>query len=1402
MTLLPFASRSLAQRGSLAGAVAAVVFVAGIANPPSASAANLGPTIVGQITTSSAADFDRDPDAAKRAAGGLTTAEKEALEAKLPVGLPGQDQFYSGKPIAFGETPSLRELIKAHPEYVRAVAKGDQEREGELVENNRVRFTIPGRGAGAGNGRFTDPLAGLASPGNEPQVMPTPSLTFPGINSTQSACGCTPPDTNGDVGPNHYVQSVNTKFAVYDKAGATLLAPALQSSALFAGLPAGSKCRTTDSGDPVVMYDSMADRWLVSQFEVSGTPGHQCIAISKTPDPTGAYYAYEFVNPDSNFHDYPHYGVWPDGYYMTDNLFNAAGTAFVGAGVFAFDRVKMLAGDPTAGFVYKLEPFDGTNNIGGQLPTHAIGLIPPPAGLPNRIMQFLADEYGDAIDGIRTWEFVPNYATPASSTFTQKTDVALAAFDARGYTDGTIRNYNEQSGTTNGLDAINDRLMFRLSYRNLGSYATPTNSWTGNFTVNVSGVAPTTVPSTYQSAIRWFELRSSDNTSTMTVRDQGTQNAAPGNGSTGVNNWMGSIAQDSQGNIALGFTQSSSTTFPSIVVAGRTNAAPSGTLNEGEATFFASTGSQTSGGNRWGDYSAMSIDPVDDCTFWYTQEYYATTSTGSWQTRIGKFAFPSCTPPQRGFLAASITNCASGLPLAGATVTATGGYFRTTNAGGTLPSNIGLSPGTYSATASFPGYASSTNNSLVITNAGTTTFSTCLVGTPTMNAANPVTISAESIVPANGAIDPAETVTVSLPLKNVGGGNTTNLVATLQATGGVNSPSGPQTYGVVNAGGANVAKDFTFTASGTCGGTVTMTLALQDGATNLGTVTFTAQLGATQVTTYLNEKFDSVAAPALPAGWTSATVSGTLPPWVSSTTTPNSAPNDLFVQDITSAAESQLTSPVIAIGAGGGQVSFQNLFNMETGSASGFDGTVLEISTDGGTTFSDITAGGNAFLTGGYNKTLSTGFSNPLGGRQAWSGLSGGTGAAPTYIVSSINLPAAAAGQNIKLRWRTGTDSSAVASGAAGVRIDDLVVAKSSVVCASAPNTAPTVSAPALQNILEDGNTGALAVTVGDTETAAGSLVLTGSSSNTTLVPNANIVFGGSGANRTVTVTPVANLSGSAVITLTVTDAGALTGTSTFTVNVAAVNDQPSFTVSGNRSHVAGTTGLQTVAGFVTGTNFGPNETGQAVQAYNVTEASDPGNIVSGAAIATDGTLTYTLSGTGGVATINATLQDNGGTTNGGVDTSAVVSFTITVAPGADLAVSISNGQSVALLGSTTSYTIVVSNAGPNTATAATLTTSLPAELTGVTWTCTAVVPVTCANASGNGSISESVTLASGQSITYTVTGTVGGTLGNNLATSAAIAAPGSVAELNSANNSNTDTDLIVGSDIFKDGFE
>jgi hypothetical protein len=452
-------------------------------------------------------------------------------------------------------------------------------------------------------------------------AMPSTSTNFEGINNIDLVL---PPDTNGDVGPNNYVQWVNLHYQVFDRTGASLLGPS-PGNTLWSGF--GGVCQNFNQGDPVVRYDRMANRWVFTQFAFSvrgGAPAPpyvQCFAVSTTGDPTGAYYRYAWSISSTYFPDYPKLAVWPDAYYMTVNYFS--GNTFVGGGALAFDRAKMLNGQAATAIGFG--PLGAA--YGGSLPSDLDGSILPPSGSPN---YFGAIDTNVSPSGstFQIWKFHVDFATPTNSTFgttTSHTPNFNLPVDTYFWNMCSgLRSCIPQPGTSAGLDAISDRLMNRLQYRR---FSDGHESLVANHTVGVGS-------SNDQAAIRWYEIRNLS--STPTIYQQGTY--APGTDSR----WVGSIAMDQAGDIALGYSVSSSNVSPSIRYAGRLAGDPLGTLPQSEATLIAGSGSQTASQSRWGDYSMMAVDPTDDCTFWYTQEYYAATSTAGWQTRVGSFKFPNC----------------------------------------------------------------------------------------------------------------------------------------------------------------------------------------------------------------------------------------------------------------------------------------------------------------------------------------------------------------------------------------------------------------------------------------------------------------------------------------------------------------------------------------------------------------------------------------------------------------------------------------------------------------------------------------------------------------------------------------------------------------------------------------
>jgi hypothetical protein len=842
-------------------------------------------------------------------------------------------------------------------------------------EDETIRQEAPGTGSGGPDG---------ALQANPPfEAMPAPTSSFDGVSNDDNATAfgfrISPPDTDGAVGPNHYVQAVNLLVAIYDKSG-TLLVPKFKMSALFASL--GAPCGTEDDGDPIVLYDRLADRWLVSQFVLPNYPNgpfYQEIAISQTGDPTGAYYIYCFLVHATKMNDYPHFGIWPDGYYMTCHQFNPN---YAGQGVWCFDRLKMLAGDPTATFVYfdlnSLDP-----GIGGMLPGDADGYIPPPVGAPDIFAYPIATEWGDAIDGMRLFNFHVDWAVPANSTFTERAEspIAVAAYDPRNPSGRKDVNQPPPATNNSRVDSISDRLMHRLQYRNFGS----TESL-----IACQSVDALAYPS-YRAAVRYCQMKNASLGGAFSAAEQATFSPDTDH------RWMGSAACDWQGNLAVGYSVSSTTTFPSVRYAGRLVSDPANQLTQGEATLVSGSGVQRdTSNNRWGDYSALTMDPTDDATFWYTQEYYTAasqgTSTVGWLTRIGSFKFLGVPASPRGTVTAHVTNCVTGLPIQHVIITTPEGYFGATDAAGNAV--LTMAPGSYTVTASKSTYLAPVSLSGTVVDGANTVLNFCLQPTVPLMTVGPSSLVAEACVPPNGVIDPNEQVTVSFCVNNIGSAPTINLVGTLQATGGVVNPGAPATFGVVAGEGGQGCASLTFAADYTlaCRSTLTATIHLQDGALDLGNVVYTFTLGTLGApATLMTQNFDGVTAPALPAGWTSTLVSGSGGVWVTKVGTAHpsgyaahSASNLVYFNSwtVSSGTSARLAygTPFDFTAPGGYSLSF---WMFHDGQYNNPDVVQAQVSTDGGTTWQNVGAAVPRFVSGTYawqKHTIDlTGFTGPLG---------------------------------------------------------------------------------------------------------------------------------------------------------------------------------------------------------------------------------------------------------------------------------------------------------------------------------------------------------------------------------------------------------------------------------------
>jgi hypothetical protein len=456
-----------------------------------------------------------------------------------------------------------------------------------------------------------DPLAGPngVSGGSSPGLL----VNFAGMDQSAGelvpTVGVSPPDTMGAVGPRHFVQMVNLSIAVYDKQGQVVVPPR-KTSELWRGLPApgappAPSCVAKDFGDPVVLFDELAQRWLISQFEF---PEQSiCVAISQTDDPTGSYWLYGFTVEE--FPDYFKFAAWPDAYYMGSNEGSYA--------AYAFDRTAMLAGQPA-----RYARVAGETNF--LLPADFDGTLPPPAASPGLFFTYKDSAYpdhGGARDRLELFAFTVDFSALPLPTgnFDRIAEIPIARFD---YTVCGFFNLScvPQQGTTTKVDAVSEWPMFRFVYRNFGAHQT----LAGNFTVPVA--------SNTQGAPRWFELRSASGDGWFLFQE-GTY--AP----DGLSRFMGSLGMDRDGNIALGYSVSGKSLLPSIRYTTRLRDDPPGTLRQ-EASILEGLGYQE-GGERWGDYAAMSVDPVDDCTFWFTT-MHAPQNSGFWATQIAAFRIPGC----------------------------------------------------------------------------------------------------------------------------------------------------------------------------------------------------------------------------------------------------------------------------------------------------------------------------------------------------------------------------------------------------------------------------------------------------------------------------------------------------------------------------------------------------------------------------------------------------------------------------------------------------------------------------------------------------------------------------------------------------------------------------------------
>jgi FG-GAP-like repeat len=564
---------------------------------------------------------------------------------------------YSDSAKAQGTTPS--QPSSGRPTVVRMVgpARLDQDlrslpyipQSPEIEERRLTRHPHPELGGPpptSGFTRFQSLLEEVLAP---VPAMPGPVLTFDGMNAAQSGCGCLPADSDGDVGLNHYVNVVNSSIKIFDKNGTPLNgANGTTFNSFFAPLGNSTPCGNNQNrGDPFVLYDHMADRWVVSDFAYDSFPGtafYECIGVSQSPDPVAGPWVLYAIQIDSanptRLGDYPKFAMWDSGgnpaqnaYFFTVNLFTSP-TSFVGVRAFALDRTSMLSGGPANAIAFTILPA-GLGDSYSLVPASFRTGNPLPT--PRDEMLLAIDSPlngGVTLTVVKGWKFHVDFTTPGNSTLgvgvnhTPNAEITVNGFvDA--FTDTTTL-LVPQSGTSQHLDTLGDRIMTPLVYQNRNGTESLWASHTVCTDQNCNG--PT--------AVRWYELNVTGGTFPATPVQQQSWT----NGGDGLWRWTPSIAVDADGNTAIGYSTSSNTIFPSIRYAGRLATDSLGNLTQGEAIMTSGGGSQTHNSGRWGDYSMTTIDPADSMTFWHVNEYYPATSDSSWFTRIGKFNFVGAVP--------------------------------------------------------------------------------------------------------------------------------------------------------------------------------------------------------------------------------------------------------------------------------------------------------------------------------------------------------------------------------------------------------------------------------------------------------------------------------------------------------------------------------------------------------------------------------------------------------------------------------------------------------------------------------------------------------------------------------------------------------------------------------------
>ncbi|WP_105189245.1 carboxypeptidase regulatory-like domain-containing protein [Pseudoalteromonas sp. T1lg48] len=556
---------------------------------------------------------------------------------------------------------------------------------------------------------FTDPLVQTTL---GERAISEPSLNLDGQGADWGDAAV--PDTSLDVGGNHVVQVVNMSYAVWDKNG-QLVQGRTPTTQLWQEL--GGVCADPDAKPPAivgwtaqqdrdgaVLYDVLADRWLLSQTAFDGAKMHQCVAVSKSGDPTGEWHLYDFIATDSKWYDKAQFGVWGDGYYMAAPQYSPVDKSKQGMAVVAFEREKMLHG-LAAQTLY----FDQAD-MHNALPADMDGMRAPQAGSPNYFMQMLDDQvHGVAADALQLWGLEADWQNPEQSNFALLATLATEPFDIDQSCGKTCVAQDSWGGDSyNALDAHQQALMYRLAYRNFGDH----DSLVVNHTVATGDK---------HFGVRWYEVRNPG--SEATIHQQGTY--AP----DAASRWLGTMAMDAVGNIALGYSVSSADMLPAMRYSGRLASDPLGQLGYGEGSVTEGLAPQVNSfDGSWGERAQMTIDPSDDCTFWFSSEYGADTDFETlWGTRIAKFQLDQCQAEPQGVVTGVVRDSETNAALAGAEVRF-GDYSTIADAQGVYTLSLPL--GSYEFKARAYGHPMTDLGSVQVASEGELTKDASLVSLP------------------------------------------------------------------------------------------------------------------------------------------------------------------------------------------------------------------------------------------------------------------------------------------------------------------------------------------------------------------------------------------------------------------------------------------------------------------------------------------------------------------------------------------------------------------------------------------------------------------------------------------------------------------------------------------------